>query len=165
MQDIYLIQTKRTCYLFTYGGTAISWRSVKQTLVATSSNHEEILAIHEESCECVWLRLVTQHIREMCGLPINKKIPTTLYKDNTACIAQLKECYIKGDMTKHISPKFFNTHDLQEKYDINVQQICSSDNLPNLFTKALPTTTFEKLVQKIGMWHFKDLKGCCHQGK
>lgn len=28
-------------YLFTYGGTAISWRSVKQTLVATPSNHAE----------------------------------------------------------------------------------------------------------------------------
>ena len=26
-------------YVFTYGGTTISWRSVKQTMVATSSNH------------------------------------------------------------------------------------------------------------------------------
>ncbi|XP_074341987.1 secreted RxLR effector protein 161-like [Apium graveolens] len=37
----------QTGYLFTYGDTAISWRSVKQSLVATSSNHAEILAIHE----------------------------------------------------------------------------------------------------------------------
>jgi hypothetical protein len=29
----------QTGYLFTCGSTAISWRSVKQTLVATSSNH------------------------------------------------------------------------------------------------------------------------------
>ena len=29
----------QTCYLFTYKGTAISWRSVKQTLMATSFNH------------------------------------------------------------------------------------------------------------------------------
>jgi hypothetical protein len=35
-----------------------------------------------------------------------------IYKDNTACIAQIKEGYIKGDGTKHISPKFFSTHDL-----------------------------------------------------
>ena len=60
-----------TDYLFTYGGTAISWCFVKQTLVATFSNHAEILAIHETSRECVWLRLVTQHIREVCGLPTN----------------------------------------------------------------------------------------------
>ena len=29
----------QTGYVFTYGGTTISWRLVKQTMVATSSNH------------------------------------------------------------------------------------------------------------------------------
>ena len=36
-------------YVFNFIGTAISWRSIKQTMVATSSNHSEILAIHETS--------------------------------------------------------------------------------------------------------------------
>ena len=43
----------QTGYVFNYNGTAISWRSVKQTMVATSSNHSEIIAIHEASCECI----------------------------------------------------------------------------------------------------------------
>jgi hypothetical protein len=43
-----------------------------------------------------------------------KKNATVIYEDNTACIAQLKEGYIKGDRTKHISPKFFFTHDLKK---------------------------------------------------
>ncbi|XP_050915903.1 secreted RxLR effector protein 161-like [Lathyrus oleraceus] len=34
-------------YLFTCSGTTISWRSVKQTISATSSNHAELLALHE----------------------------------------------------------------------------------------------------------------------
>ena len=83
--------------------------------------------------------------------------PIILYEDNTACIAQVKGGYIKGDRTKHISPKFFFTHELQKKGDIDVQQIPSSDNLADLFTKALPTSTFEKLVHKIGMRRLKDL--------
>ena len=33
----------QTGYLFTCGGTTISWRSVKQTITSTSSNHAEIL--------------------------------------------------------------------------------------------------------------------------
>ena len=53
----------QTGYIFTYGNTAISGRSVKQTMVATSSNHSEILAMHETSRECVWLRSMIQHIR------------------------------------------------------------------------------------------------------
>nr|KYP60987.1 Retrovirus-related Pol polyprotein from transposon TNT 1-94 [Cajanus cajan] len=43
----------QTRYLFTSGGTTISWRSVKQTISSTSSNHAEILALHEASRECV----------------------------------------------------------------------------------------------------------------
>ncbi|KAL5566503.1 hypothetical protein UlMin_029667 [Ulmus minor] len=39
----------QTGYVFTCGGTAISWRSQKQTLVATSSNHVEVIALHETS--------------------------------------------------------------------------------------------------------------------
>ena len=53
----------QTGYIFTYGNIAISWRSTKQTLAATSSNHAELLALHEASRECVWLRSLVHHIR------------------------------------------------------------------------------------------------------
>jgi hypothetical protein len=99
-------------YLFTCENTTISWRSIKQTLVATSSNHSKIIAIHEASQECIWLRSLIQHIREKCGLFTIKDSPTILYEDNVACITQIREGYIKGDKTKHISPKFFYTHEL-----------------------------------------------------
>ncbi|KAG8503149.1 hypothetical protein CXB51_000953 [Gossypium anomalum] len=76
----------QTGYVFTYGGTAISWRSMKQTIAATPSNHAEILAIHEASRECVWLRSMIQHIRNNCGLSYGKEATTVLFEDNTACI-------------------------------------------------------------------------------
>ena len=65
--------------------------------------------------------------------------------------------YIKGDITKHISPKFFYTHELQKSGEIDVQQIWSSDNLAYLFTKSLPTSTFKKLIHKIEMRQLKDI--------
>ena len=67
---------------------AISWGSQKQTLIVTSSNHAEVIALHKENRECVWLRSVTQHIQETCGLPVNKD-PTVLFEDNAACVAQM----------------------------------------------------------------------------
>ena len=127
-------------------------------MVATSSYHSEILAKHKASRECVWLRSMIQHIRESCGLSSIKNNPTVLYEDNAACIAQVKGGYIKGDRTKHILPKFFYTHELQKDGEINVQQIRSSDNLADLFTKAQPSTTFKKLVWQIGMRQLKDLQ-------
>ncbi|BBG97055.1 transposable element gene, partial [Prunus dulcis] len=80
----------------------------------TSSNHSEILALHEASRECVWLRSVIHHIRSTCALPSATDTPTILNEDNAACIAQITGGYIKGDRTKHISPKFFYTHELQK---------------------------------------------------
>lgn len=139
---------------------------MKQTLTATSSNHAEILAIHEASWECVWLRSMIQHIENSCGLMSERKLPpTVLFEDNAACIAQLKGGYIKGDRTKHISPKFFFTHNLQKDGEIEVQQIRSDHNLADLFTKALPTSTFERLVKNIGMHQLKDLKWLLYQGE
>ena len=79
------------------------------------------------------------------------------------CASQ-RRIYIKGDRTKHNSPKFFYTHELHNSGEINVQQIRSSDNLADLFTKTLSTTTFKKLVHQIGMCQVKDLQNevLCH---
>ncbi|GJY50826.1 hypothetical protein Tco_0441673 [Tanacetum coccineum] len=87
-----------------------------------------------------------------------KESPTVVHEDNATCIAQLKDRYIKGDKTKHILPKFFFTHDLQKSGDIIVQKVHSSDNQADLSTKALPTTTFKKLVHDTGMRRLNQLK-------
>ena len=137
-------------------------------MVTTSLNYSEILAIHEASCECIWVRSMIQHIRELCGLSLIKGDLTILFEDSTACIAQIIWGYIKGDRTKHISPKFFYTHELQKSGEIDVQQIRLSDNLADLFTKSLPTSTFKKLIHMIEMRQLKDIdmrgsmlvKGC-----
>ena len=62
----------QTGYVFTNNRTAISWRSQKQTLVPTFSNNSEIIALHEVSTECVWIRSMTHHIEESCGFSFNK---------------------------------------------------------------------------------------------
>jgi hypothetical protein len=45
----------QTSFVFLCGGAAISWWSVKQTLVVTSTNHSEIIALYKATRECVWL--------------------------------------------------------------------------------------------------------------
>ena len=93
-----------------------------------------------------------QHIQESCELPFIKENPTTLFEDNATSIAQ-----IKGDRIKHISPKFFYTHEFQKSGEIDVQQTCSSDNLTDLFMKSLPSSTFKNLIHKIGMSQLIDI--------
>jgi hypothetical protein len=90
-------------------------------------------------------------------LSIVKESPTILFEDNDVCNIQFRKGHIKGDKTKHISPKFFYTHELQQKGKIDIKQIRSGDNLTDLFTKSLPASTFKKFIYNIGMHHLKDL--------
>jgi len=57
----------QTKYFFTCNDTMISWRSVKQTIIATSSNHATF------SFNITW----------------GKMESTTIYENNSVCIAQL----------------------------------------------------------------------------
>ncbi|KAM3298233.1 hypothetical protein ACQJBY_039939 [Aegilops geniculata] len=104
----------QTGFVFLHGGTAISWKSLKQTLVATSTNHSEIISLFEATCEC------------------------------------MQTGYIKSNITKHISPKWFFPHNLQKSGEISILQVKSCDNLADLFTKSLPHSTFQKCVHGIG---------------
>ncbi|XP_048623928.1 uncharacterized protein LOC125592645 [Brassica napus] len=101
---------------------------------------------------------MTNHIRVDCGMTEGRDAPTIMYEDKEACIAQLKDGYIKGDRTKHILPKFFFTHELQKAGEVQVVKMRSSDNSADMFTKSLPTSTFRKLTHQIEMSRLKDLQ-------
>jgi hypothetical protein len=96
----------QTGFVFLHGGTTISWKSSKQTLVATSTNHSETIALYEASHECVWLRRMINHIQQSCGIDYIES-PTIIYEDNSACVTQMQTCCIKNNITKHIAPKLF----------------------------------------------------------
>nr|XP_016442782.1 PREDICTED: uncharacterized protein LOC107768191 [Nicotiana tabacum] len=130
---------------------------------------------NDHICPCVFIKrsgsefvIIDVYVDDLNIIGTSKELPNVVDclkiefemkdLDNAACIAQLKGGYIKGDITKHISPKFFFTHDLQQNSEINVQQIRSCENLDDLFTKALLTSTFEKLRQKIGMRRLREIK-------
>jgi hypothetical protein len=85
--------------------------------------------------------------------------PTIIYEDNATCVAQMQTRYIKTNYTKHISPKLFYPHQLEESGEISILQIKSCGNLANLFTKSLPLATFDKCVKKIVIHKLKDLQG------
>jgi hypothetical protein len=78
--------------------------------------------------------------------------PTIMYEDNSACIAQMRACYIKSNLTKHMAPKLFYPHQLQEVGEIEILQtklnlviilqICSQNHYQHPYS----INTFLKLV-------------------
>jgi hypothetical protein len=81
------------------------------------------------------------HIQSSCGIH-STELPTIIYEDNAACVAQMQQGYIKRNVIKHISPKLFYPHQHQWSGEIRVMQTKSCDNLADLFTKSLPYSTF-----------------------
>ena len=146
----------QTGYVFLCGGTAISWKSSKQSLVSTSTNHSEIIALYEASRECAWLRRMIHHILQMCGLN-TVPTPTIIYEDNAACVSQVQSGYVKSNLTKHINPKFFYAHELQKMNEVRILHTKSCENLADLFTKSLPASSFERCVRGIGMMRLREM--------
>jgi hypothetical protein len=99
---------------------------------------------------------VINHIETSCGIGALES-PIIIYEDNAACVAQIQTGYIKTNYMKHISPKLFYPHELQEHGEISILQTKSCDNLANLFTKSLPLAIFDKCIKGIGMRTLKDL--------
>jgi hypothetical protein len=48
-------------------------------MIATSTNHSEIIALYEASHECVWLRRMINHVQYGNG---SIESPTIIYEDN-----------------------------------------------------------------------------------
>ena len=138
--------------MFIKNGAPISWKSAKQTVTATSTNHAELLAFHEASREAVWLRTMQEILAKQCKM--NQKFkPTVIFEDNAVCVTQMNIGFIKADRVKHISPHIFGftTQDLIETCQIEIRKIKSENNIVDMLTKALLAYKHKKLVSEAGM--------------
>ena len=147
----------QTGYIFIKNGAPISWKSVKQTITATSTNHAELMALHEAAREAIWLRTMIQAISEQCGIIPNSKA-TVIHEDNAAAVAQVATGFIKADRVKHISPTLFGfMQDLVESGQVTVTKIESAKNISDMLTKALPTHKHRVLMHAAGMRSLQEL--------
>jgi hypothetical protein len=60
---------------------------------------------------------MTNHIQKLCGFG-TASTSTIIYEDNASCFTQMETNYIKSNMTKHISSKFFYAHELQNEGEV-----------------------------------------------
>ncbi|KAM2746666.1 hypothetical protein PS2_022226 [Malus domestica] len=97
-------------------------------------------------CPCVFIKKSNIGFAIVAVYVDDMNLVRTPEELNRTRVAQMKERFIKGDKTKHISPRFFSAYELQKGKVTEVRQIHSNENLADLFTKSLPKCTFQKLV-------------------
>ena len=65
-------------------------------------------------------------------------------------MAQFKEPRNHGK-GKHVERKYHIIRDIVQCGDVTVTKIATTDNLANLFTKALPQKAFERHLDSLGL--------------
>ena len=87
--------------MFTFGGGAISWWSVKQSSIADSTMEAEYIATSEAAKETVWLK---NFLLDLEVVP-SAQLAITLYCNNSGAVANAKEprSHKRG---KHIERKY-----------------------------------------------------------
>ncbi|KAK4836188.1 hypothetical protein QYF36_019680 [Acer negundo] len=132
--------------VFTIGGGAVIWRSIKQSCIADSTMEAEYVAACEAAKEAVWLR---QFLIDLEVVPsANKQI--TIYCDNSGAVANSKEprSHKRG---KHIERKYHLLREIVQRGDATITKIASAENLADPFTKALPQKSFDGHLQNMGL--------------
>ncbi|XP_050147510.1 secreted RxLR effector protein 161-like [Malus sylvestris] len=69
-------------YIFLLGGSAVSWKSAKQTVIATSTMEVEFVACFEGMKQGVWLKNFVAKLRIVRSI----QKPLTMYCDNNSAI-------------------------------------------------------------------------------
>jgi hypothetical protein len=136
-------------FSFHYGQGAISWSSKKQNIIALLSTEAEYIAETHAAKEAIWLQTF---INEVVGTDKN---PLTMMADNQGAIALAKDNKFHS-RTKHIDLHYHFVHEAVEKGKITVQYIPTSENVADIFTKALPKLKFTKFVGKLGLAMMKE---------
>ena len=87
-------------YIFILAGGAISWRSLKQTIVASSTMYAEFIACYEATGQALWLKKFIPGLRVVDNI----EKPLKLYCDNELAISYSYNNRSSG-AAKHIDIK------------------------------------------------------------
>ncbi|KAL0299968.1 UNVERIFIED_CONTAM: Secreted RxLR effector protein [Sesamum angustifolium] len=133
-------------YIFLLANGAISWKSTKQTITASSTMEAEFVACYEATSQALWLR----HF--ITGLKIVDSIfrPIQIFCDNSAAVFFSKNNK-SGSRNKHIDIKYLVVREKVNKKEIVIQHIRTELMVADPMTKALPANSYRNHVDRMGL--------------
>ena len=133
-------------YLFLLADGAISWKSAKQSVIATSTMEAEFVACFEATIQSLWLR------NFISGLGIVDSIakPLRIYCDNTAAVFFSKnDRYTKG--ANHMDLKYLSVKEEVQNQRVSIVHIGPDHMIADPLTKGLLPKIFIGHVERMGI--------------
>ncbi|KAE8721524.1 hypothetical protein F3Y22_tig00015825pilonHSYRG00003 [Hibiscus syriacus] len=126
------------------GNSLVSWKSKKQNVIARSSAEAEYRSMATTTAGLTWLNGLANE------LGLERRYPVRLHCDNKVAL-QIAANPVYHERTKHIE---IDCHFVREKIQeglIKTDFVSSSEQLADIFTKALGVQQHEYLVSKLGV--------------
>ncbi|GJZ24464.1 putative RNA-directed DNA polymerase [Tanacetum coccineum] len=126
------------------GGTPISWRTKKQSVVSHSSAEAEYRAMASTVSEIIWVRWL------LSELQVHNPLATPLFCDNQAA-RHIANNLVFHERTKHVEMDCYFVREKVESKEIIPMKISSKMQIADLLTKGLPAHQIQFLLGKIGI--------------
>ena len=130
--------------IFFFHGGPVSWSSKKQSCTALSTTEAEYIAACEATKTAVWLSCLLQ---DFSGTD-QQKVP--MYCDNESAVRLAYNAEFH-QRTKHVLVRYHYIRQQVAEGKIEVKYISTTDQLADIFTKALPSPKFISMRKRIGV--------------
>ena len=139
-------------YISMLAGGAISWKSVKQTLIASSTMEVEFIAWYKASNHGIWLQNFITWLRIIDGI----EKPLRINCDNKATKLYSKNNW-SSSKSKHIDIKFLVVKEKVQSLQVSIEHISTNSMIADPLTKGLPPKEYHEHVTHMGVVHINDV--------
>ncbi|RVW92076.1 Retrovirus-related Pol polyprotein from transposon TNT 1-94 [Vitis vinifera] len=133
-------------YIFILVGGAVSWRSIKQTLTATSTMGTEFISCFEATLHGVWLKSFIFELRIMDSISRSLSI----YCNNSTAAFMAKNNK-SGSRSKHIDIKYLAIRKHVKEKKVVIEHISTEFMIVDPLTKGMPLLKFKDHVVNMGL--------------
>ena len=133
-------------HIVCYNNSPISWRSLKQNVVALSTTEAEIIS----ATSLIKTALHINEIHNFISNKMHERLPLLIYGDNNAANTILTN-NILSNKTKHIRIRFGFIKDLVDNNIIKINRVDTNENFADLLTKSLPLVKLRVFINFLNM--------------
>ena len=123
-----------------FNKSIVIWRSKLQQTISLSTAEAEYYAVSEMAIEFFYFRTLLRNM----GFPQDDDTP--VYEDNPACIDWGNHIIGGRERAKHIDIRKHFAHEVIQNRHMRLHRVSTSEQLADIFTKALPLPHFERCV-------------------
>ena len=133
-------------YIFMMAGGAVSWKSAKQSLVASSTMAAEFVACFEASNHGVWLKNFVTSLKIVDSI----QKPLKLLCDNNSAVLYATNNR-SSSKSKYIDIKFLVVKERVQNNELCIKHIGTDSMIADPLTKGLPPKKFHQHVACMGV--------------